>query len=397
MRIRRAAVILSITVLAICGVMARAQDAGGAVTVIDAWTEIRFGEAIAFMIEVEAEAGVGAAEVIFQENGAAEAVVIPAVFEDEPGGAHRAAAILDLTRYALTPFARALYTWRITDRAGGAVEIDQPPLQYDDTRFDWQMYNRENIYLYAYDRPTAQVQAALNQAIIAQTRITQPLRLTMPASINIYLYNDAADLRSALTLHGRDAIEGYADPRHNVILLSAPPTYAELDLRRQLPHELAHIYIGHHTEEQAVPAWLVEGLALYFEAEPDPDLRAVFEEAAQNGALHPLEALCPAFPLDRQGFALAYAQSYEVVRYIERRYGPAGLRSLLDAYKEGASCRGGVAQGLGVALDALEHDWLLALDAGDSSADGPALWPWLVLLFVFAAWPAVFLTFTRRR
>jgi hypothetical protein len=216
-----------------------------------------------------------------------------------------------------------------------------------------------------------------------------------PAVIDIYVYNSAEVLRAGLALHGRDSIDGYADPRHNVVLVSAGLTYPELDLRRQLPHELTHIYVGNYTDEASVPAWLIEGLALLFEAEPDPELAAIFDQAAQNGTLHPLETLCPAFPLDRARFALAYAQSYEVVRYIEHRHGPSGIRALLDAYAQGASCQGGVAQALGTSLETLERDWLLSLNAKKARPSEPSLLPWAALLVIFIVWPAVMLTIWR--
>lgn len=394
---KRQTVILLIVVLAIINLALTAR-AQASITVRSFENVVEFGEQIDFLVEIEAEVSIDSAELIFQENGALDTLVIPAVLEAQSSDSVRATATLDLTRYALTPFARGFYVWRIIDRMGGVLETDPLLFQYDDNRFAWEKHSRENINLYTYNRPTEQIQAALNQAIIAQSRIAQPLQLAMPALIEIYLYNNVEDLRSALNLHGRDIIEAYADPRHNVILLSAPPTYAELNLRRQLPHELAHIYIGNYAYEQFVPAWLVEGLALYFETEPDADLHAHFEKALQDDALYPLEALCPAFPAeDRTSFELAYAQSHEIVRYIEQRYGPRGLRRLLDAYAEGASCRGGVAQGLGISLDALEGDWLLSLNATESPGVPLALWPWLVLLVVFITWPVVFVTFGRRR
>ncbi len=269
------------------------------------------------------------------------------------------------------------------------------PFQLADNRFDWEVRSRDNITIHAYGWASEQMEEMLNQALAAQARIMQQLQAAKPAAIDIYVYDSVYALRAALSLHGRDAIEGYADPQQNVIAVSLSRAYPLLDMRRQIPHELTHIAIGHIVGEASVPAWLVEGLALVFEAEPDPDLRALFEAYTQGGALYPLEALCPAFPLDRAAFALAYAQSYEVIRYIENRYGPAGIRSLLDAYAQGATCEGGVAQGLGISFRALEQEWLRAI--GQASAEEvpsppPPVLLWVVLLLAFAAWPAIFLT-----
>src|SRR5690606_24877095 len=98
---------------------------------------------------------------------------------------------------------------------GAEYRTDPTPIQYDDNRFEWELRSRGNVNVYAYDRPAAQMEDALAVAVAAQARITQQLGMPMPAVIDIYIYNAVDDMRTALVLHGRDAIEGYADPRHN--------------------------------------------------------------------------------------------------------------------------------------------------------------------------------------
>ncbi len=363
---------------------ARAQQ--GDIIVQGIQHEISFGQSITFYVEVQAVAGISRADLVFAEDGAPDVPVIPATCT-ERGDITQATATLDLTQYTLTPFAGASYTWRITDRTGRTLETQSVRLQYADTRFDWETTARDTINIHTYGQADAQAEAMLNRAVITQSDIVRQLQTPALASIDIYLYADAAALSAGL----RDTSEAYADARHNVILLSIHP-----DPSRQLTHALTQVYVANIVDEAFVPAWLREGLALYFEAEPDAELRAAFAEHVANDTLYPLEALCPAFPSDRIGSAPAYAQSYEIVRYIESRYGPRGLHNLLAAYRRGASCRGGVIRGLGVSPEVLEHDWRLTLGLGSASPARPSVWPWVFLLLLFAVWPALFLTFAAR-
>ena len=367
----------------------------GPITLLDVREDVTFGERIIFSLEVASVEPIVGITFSFQENGALDVLSFPA--DLAIGTTVRATAAIDLRRYSLTPFARAFYWWRIEDQAGNVLNIDPLPFQYDDNRFTWEVSSRDNINVHTAGWSTAERQAMLDEAIRAQERIAGQLQAPVPAVIDIYAYAALDDLRAALSLHGRDAVEGYADLQHNVILVSPSRAYPDLALRRQIPHELAHIAIGHVVGEGAAPAWLTEGLALYFETEPDPDLRAFFEANADAGALYALDALCAAFPLDRNASALAYAQSYEVVRFIENRYGPAGIRALLAAYAQGATCEGGVAQGLGIALSLLERDWLLSLDQEEALPPPPSVLMWVALLAFFVGWPAIFLTFRRSR
>lgn len=357
--------------------------------------EVDVGRSVTFVLSARSASPIEAVSFQFRENGVSDVRFLPVAFE--PGATVRATATLNLSEYALTPFARATYWWQVTDAADNILEIGPQPFQYDDSRFAWEAVDEANINVHGYARPAEQLRAVLDEALAAQALITRQLQVSELAVIDVYVYDDAEVMKAALPLHGRDSIKGYADPRHNIILISPGRAYADLELRRLIPHEMAHIYIGQIIGEAFAPAWLVEGLARFFEVEPDPDLRALFEVGVQGEALYPLAALCPPFPLDYTGFTLAYAQSYEVVRYIEGRFGPAGIRNLLEAYAQGASCEGGVAQGLGLSLAALESDWLRAVrSGGEETSSPPTVWLWIVLLLTFAGWPAIFLTFRWR-
>jgi hypothetical protein len=95
---------------------------------------------------------------------------------------------------------------------------------------------------------------------------------------------------------------------------------------------------------------------------PTTDHTLVLEEARTQGQLLSLANLCVPFPPNPQTAFLAYAQSGSVVKFIRERYGARGIRDLLAAYRNGASCAVGVQEALNVSLSGLETTWQVSLE-----------------------------------
>jgi hypothetical protein len=101
---------------------------------------------------------------------------------------------------------------------------------------------------------------------------------------------------------------------------------------RALAVTLQHEYVHAALAELALPAWLGEGLAEYFERSlgergPTAGELQVLRRIAAAGAWIPLEDLSgPGFAgLDAQGAAIAYLESLALVDLLARRGGEAGL------------------------------------------------------------------------
>ena len=108
----------------------------------------------------------------------------------------------------------------------------------------------------------------------------------------------------------------------------------------------------------------------------------MLEEAHTQGQLLSLEDLCAPFPPDPHVALLAYAQSGSVVQFIRDRYGAEGIRALLKAYANGASCTGGVQEALNVSLSGLETAWRASLEPQA---------PWRALVEQIGVWVGLWL------
>jgi hypothetical protein len=94
-------------------------------------------------------------------------------------------------------------------------------------------------------------------------------------------------------------------------------------------------------------------------------------QATRESTLIPLLDLCASFPRDASRARLAYVESASVIDLIQDRYGRQRLRQLFAAYRDGATCEGGVYRVLGVSLEGLEAQWRATLVPAD-----PSRWAW---------------------
>jgi hypothetical protein len=166
-------------------------------------------------------------------------------------------------------------------------------------------------------------------------------------------------------------------------------------MKRYLPHEITHLLVYQLVTAEGyrhVPEWLDEGLATANERLPTPEYALALEEAREAGQLLSLEELCVPFSPDSRTAVLSYAQSASVVQFIRHRYGADGIRRLLSAYANGASCISGVDEALEVGFGQLENDWRISLEPEARwrmSVDQAGVWVGLWLLSLIIAVPMV--------
>jgi hypothetical protein len=131
-----------------------------------------------------------------------------------------------------------------------------------------------------------------------------------------------------------------------------------LELRRQIPHEIMHILqyqvMGKSYTQQ--PAWLVEGMASLAEVYEDPEYRTVLKSLGPEQVLS-FHSMCISFPREAASAYQAYAQSESFVSFVQQKFGKSGLTKLVDTYKNGVGCDEGVSYALGVSLNQLQSRW----------------------------------------
>jgi hypothetical protein len=313
-----------------------------------------------------------------------------------PGTVVSLTATIDLTETKLIPFSTVSYWWEAIDQAGQKAHSATQTIVYVDNRFAWQEFVSGPARVHWYQGDSGFGGAAANIASEALPGMIQQIGVEPPSPLDVYVYASIDDLQSAVELAGREWLGGQARPELGVVLVAIPPgDSARLQMRRDIPHELTHLmtFVAASPNYEAVPRWLDEGLATSNEGDPNSTQVLAVQDALAKNKLIPIESLCGAFPADASAALLAYGESRYIVQQIINEYGSAGVQALLAAYRDGATCSGGVERALNITLPALELKWRGALQASPASqtptpsttgSTTTGILPWLVLIGVIA-------------
>ncbi len=358
--------------------------------------EYRFGEEITFQVQITRPDQVK--EVYLFIKPGTDATLT----ENVPfNGDSTITYVFDLHQKPLRPFASLTYWFRIVVSDNSQIQSEQNSFTYEDNRFSWQTLEDGNFRVHWINGDLVFGQAILNAAQIGYLYAATILPAQLTAPLNIYVYSNSSDLQSALSLSQATWIAGHASPDLGVILVSvAPGPDQQVELERQVPHELMHILIYQRTgiNYSHVPAWFNEGLASLAELTPNPDYESALTQAVQTETLMPFTTLCNAFPNEAYGAFQAYAESTSFVRFIWQKYGATTFQKMIANYKNGLGCEEGVYASTGISLEQLEVRWQQeSLHMNAESLAIQNLAPYIGLGLLVIALPLIFGLSIRRR
>jgi len=358
--------IIALVVVIAGSLLASVPASAGGITVVENDVDHSFGQHVTFTLEASSDAEISQIYLFFHATDDDETEKKKVSLE----GPDRQVSVRHAHNariYPLPPFATITYWWQIEDVAGNRLETAPKHFQYVDNRFQWRERSASGITIHRIDGAgdPAYAQTALEVARASVREANAELRAPLPDPFDIYIYDSAHHLEAAMMLSGRDWAGGQARPELGVVLVAVPPEegYASR-MKRYLPHEITHLLIYQRTTAEGyehVPRWLDEGLATANEQLPTPERALVLEASYEANQLLPLADLCAPFSPDSHTAALSYAESASVVTFIRERYGADGIRKLLSAYADGASCTSGVEEALGISFNKLESAWRASL------------------------------------
>ena len=198
--------------------------------------------------------------------------------------------------------------------------------------------------------------------------------------IRVELLTAPSDLAklSPLTENDIETTGTVALSKYNKLMVVSPRAtifgYPWMDT---LAHEYTHLVVS-RVAHDAVPVWLQEGLARLEQSRwrraPELQLssteQALLTAALRRGRLitfdemHPSMAKLPS----QEAAALAYAEVYTLVGWMQSKIGYRGIRDALISQRDGKSARRAVAEALGMTWPGVEREWRAHLKVGDSKA-----------------------------
>lgn len=299
------------------------------------------------------------------------------------------------------PFIQVVFLFHVTFQNGQEHFSDKFSFQYDDNRLEWNRISSPPFTVYWHSDDSLLGQMVLKTAFSGLQSAQEITGAVLQENVCIYVYSDLEYLRTALHLEDLTRLAAHAAKDRHVIILSAVPGPGlQLELERQLPHEIAHLLTNSMSGDRydLLPHWLVEGIATISEIYPNSDYQRVLNTAAANGNLIPMQSLCEAFPENSSAAFLSYAQSGSFVNFLYKRYGPSGLNKLVMQYSTGVSCSSGIAEVFGETFNELEYRWQQEVLGIDSELlVFQNLSPYLVILFALLLMPMTPFLFKRKK
>lgn len=347
-----------------------------------------FGERITFRVRFPSEISTASVEVFFQANsdptivGPAELRAGMWVYEH------------DVQARYVRAFGTVVYWFRLTLANGDTLETERFSFFYEDNRFDWQTLEAVPFRVHWHTGNAAFAQSVLDASRAGAQQAGLILDTEFTETIEIYVYGRLADYQFVRDVMAPQWAGGHADPEAGIIVVALPPGENQsLEVERKIPHEVAHLMLYQAAGEGFwnLPTWLNEGFASTQEQNPNSDYPSLVNSAVQQGTLIPLATLCEPFPRDAAGAVLSYAESTQFVRYLQERFGPEGVRAVINAYANGAGCEQGTdTSPLNLPLSQLEREWREGeLSENVTLTALREIAPWLVLLGVVVAGPVL--------
>jgi hypothetical protein len=312
------------------------------IQVLNEQPDYTFGEQINFQATIQSTQPIAEVLVSIRTGDQTDTQVIPATID--PQG--NASAVLDLRQQPLRAFSNVDYWYQVTFQDGETVTSPGYSFYLEDNRHQWESLANPPFIAHWYAGDFAFAKEILNVAQAGLKRAQEILPPVLaPATVNLYIYDDAKQMQDALANSTQNWAAGHADPNLSAILVSLPPgPEQQLEMERQIPHELMHVML-YDTDANAyahLPAWYNEGLASMAELYPNPDYQVLLQSAFETGSLLPNRHSVPVISDRRQQRTARLCRGGFLYRFISDRYGTPGLSSLMANYAHGVDCQRGV-------------------------------------------------------
>jgi hypothetical protein len=256
------------------------------------------------------------------------------------------------------PGVQVTYNWTFGDSTGDTYSDTQQQFTTVDTRFQWQHLTQGMLQVNWYNRPSEFGQNVLNIATTDIGKISNNLGGGLNQTINLWVYATDMAFHGSLAPGSYEWVGGEAMPALHEASIVVMDNNDET-LSRDMPHELTHL-VFHELIAQGItpPTWFDEGLAVYNQDFREPELNARWDKGLATHSLIRLNDISTSFPANGDLAYLAYAQSYNLVKYMYDTYGVskmAHLIKLIDNPQQ--TFDQDLTQALGIDQIHLENQW----------------------------------------
>ena len=335
-----------------------------AVRIVEASHRIEFPDRIVFTLEAEAPPDVQSARLYYTVGSRGVKVyTYPVRFTNSDN--IEAEFVVNTGKDGFIPQGADIeYYYVFTDSLGNSAMSDSRAFEYLDPRYNWQRLVQDDYTLIWHNRSERAVRSMAADVSIRLRAVRDLFGLDDDYDFKAVIVNSRSESNRSFppvsdTAQDTSLYGGFAFDRYGVLVV------AGLN-RDSLIHELTHLMFAERVDSPRAkpPAWLNEGLAMYFE--PGGGYReSDVQRALRTGDLIPLRYM-RAVPGRPDEVRLFYSQSASVVRFLMDEFGHERMDTLLTEINEGRKIEDALMVTYGVGVDELDTGWRRHL-AGETS------------------------------
>ena len=327
---------------------------GSPIRLLSTSHEVRFPDEVVFRLEAEAQSPITEVTLFYSVGGQrvkrygypsfAPGARVATDFSLKTGGASYLPSGVDIEFY-----------YEIRDADGNTLSTEPSSLEYRDPRYRWQELRQGGLVVVWHDLPADKVMDVAAEVDRRLDKVIGLVGLEKASSIKAVIVNSRREADSVFPFLSEAARRGhlyggFAMRQFDLFILAGLSADG-------MVHEATHLLLDDAlaSPRASVPAWLNEGLAMYFET-GSHGREATLARAARRGRLMGLRAMntVPGRPEDVRMF---YAQSWSVVKYMIDGYGPERMTALVGSIGDGQRVDQAFRQAYGIGLEELERRW----------------------------------------
>ena len=251
------------------------------------------------------------------------------------------------------------YHFEIDYKDGEKQSTDPVSFDYLDPKYSWQKLESETITVFWHDVAESKIEEAILKSEAVLNQVSDLLEVNQKPLIRAVVINsqkESVESFPKISLSAtRDSIYGgFAFQEYGVFIIRGVNVDGMI-------HEATHLLLAQKMGSPLaqVPAWLSEGISMYFEIDNNHRRRTA-EIAYLQKKLRPISSMesVPSRSLD---IRLFYAHSQEMVRYLIDIEGREKFLRLLGQIDSGVRADSAVIDVYGKNLDDLDKSWQATL------------------------------------
>jgi hypothetical protein len=268
----------------------------------------------------------------------------------------------------LAPGTVIKYHWEAL-AGSSASATDEATFVYDDTRFQWQVLDTDNLAIHHYSGSDEDAQKLHGVGVQALADAEALLNTQVPFGVNVWIYDSTDDMRPALprtspAFESQIITEGIKIASNTVLVLGG----VSYDTLR---HELTHVVtaLAGDSPFGTLPNWLDEGTAVHAQQDPGGFGDAI-EQAISRGNVLSVREI-GSYPGDPQKVELFYGEAWSLVSFLVDTYGQEKFAQLFASVKSGKTFDEALQVSYGFDQDGLENAWRAAKGLPPAATQAP--------------------------